>query len=130
MAHRGGAPHRGDSTEWSSQRRAGGEAGNAAEVADEHHGATEELGDAKEAPDDRWRRLFAVVRSAVHDTKENQCGGSRARSMVAGCRVREAHHVRVVLRVVPAGTARAIDHLSLMLASTASADGRRLRGGL
>jgi hypothetical protein len=30
----------------------GGEAGNAAEVAGEHHGAIEELGDVKEALDD------------------------------------------------------------------------------
>jgi hypothetical protein len=71
MAHRGGAPRWGDSTEGSSQRQGGGEAGNAVEVASEHHGATEELGDMKEALDDGWRRLSAVVHSAAHDTEEN-----------------------------------------------------------
>jgi hypothetical protein len=116
--------------EGSSQRQARGEARNAAEVAGECHGATEELGDAKEAPDDGWSRLSAVVRSAAHDTEENRRGGSHPRSMAGGCWVGEAHHVGVVLKEVPAGMARARDHLSLMLASAASTDGRRLRGGL
>jgi hypothetical protein len=104
--------------------------GNAAEVDGERHGATEELGDAKETPDDGWRRLSVVVRSAAHDTEENRHGGSRPRSMAAGYRGREVHHVGVVLREVPVGMARARDHLSSMLASTALADGHRLRGGL
>jgi hypothetical protein len=103
---------------------------NAAEVAGECHGATDELGDTKEAPDDRWRRSSTVVRSAAHDTEENWCGGSHSWSMAAGCRVGEVHHVGVVLREVPVGMAQARDHLSPMLASAALADGRRLRGGL
>jgi hypothetical protein len=68
-----------------------------------------------------------VVRSAAHDTEENRRGGSHPRSMAGGCWVGEAHHVGVVLKEVPAGMAQARDHLSLMLASAASADGRRLR---
>jgi hypothetical protein len=84
----------------------------------------------KEALDDGWRRLSAVVHSAAHDTEENQRGGSRPQSMVAICQVREAHHISVVLGEVPTGMAQARDHLSSMLASTASADGRRLWGGL
>jgi hypothetical protein len=60
-----------------------------------------------------------MVRSAAHDTEENRRGGSRPRSMAAGCRVREAHHVGGILEEVPAGMARARDHLSPMLASAA-----------
>jgi hypothetical protein len=80
------APHRGDSAEGSSWRQAGGEAGNAVEVAGERHGVIEELGDAKPAPDNGWRRLSVVVRSVAHDTEEDRCGGSHPRSMqlVAG----------------------------------------------
>jgi hypothetical protein len=71
-----------------------------------------------------------VVRSAAHDTEENRRGGSHPRSMVAGCWVGEVHHVDVVLEEVPAGMARARDHLSPMLASVAPADGRLLQSGL
>jgi hypothetical protein len=97
------APHRGDSAEGSSWRQAGGEAGNAAEVAGERHGIIEELGDVKPAPDNGWRRLSVVVRSVAHDTEEDRRGGSHPRSMAAGCGVREAHHIGAVLRVVSAG---------------------------
>jgi hypothetical protein len=72
--------------EGSSRWQARGEVRNAAEVASECHGATEELGDTKEALDDGWRKLSTVVCSVVHDTEENRRGGSRPRSMavVAG----------------------------------------------
>jgi hypothetical protein len=91
---------------------------------------TGELGDAKEAPDDGWRRLPVVVRSAVHDTEEIRREGSHPRSVAASCRVGEAHHIDVVLGEVPAGTARPRDHLSSLLASVARADGRRFQGSL
>jgi hypothetical protein len=113
-----------------SRRQAGGEAGNAAEVASARHGATGELGDVKEAPNDRWRRLSVVVRSTAHDIEEIQREGSHPRSVAVGCRVGEAHHVDVVLGEVSAGTAQPRDHFSPMLASAAPANGRRLRGGL
>jgi hypothetical protein len=130
MAHRGSIPCRGDSAEGNSRWQVGEEAGNAAEVAGERHGATDELGDANEAPNNEWRRLSAVVRSAAHDTEQNRHGRSLPWPMATGCRVGEVHHISVVLGEVPARTARARDHLSPMLASTASTDGRRLRGGL
>jgi hypothetical protein len=68
MAHRGGAPHRGDSAEGSSWWQTRGDVGNATEVAGERHGAIEELGDMKAALDDRWIRLSVVVCSTAHDT--------------------------------------------------------------
>jgi hypothetical protein len=106
------APRRGESAEGSSWRQAGGEAGNTAEVAGDSHGATEELGDAKSAPDNGWRRMSVVVRSVAHDTEEDQRGGSHPWSMAAGCGVREVHHVGAVLRVVSAGVAGAVERLA------------------
>jgi hypothetical protein len=72
--------------EGSSRWQAGGEARNAGEC----HGATEELGDMKEALDDGWRKLSTVVCSVAHDTEENRRGGSHPRSMavVAGSEMR------------------------------------------
>jgi hypothetical protein len=91
--------------------QAGGEAGNATEVASEHHSATKELEDAEAAPDDGWRRLSAVVHSTAHDT-EDRHGGSHPRSMAASCRVREAHHVGTVLGVVPVGLGGGVERLT------------------
>jgi hypothetical protein len=103
MAHRGGAPRRGEWAEGSLRWQAGGEVRNAAEVVSECHNTTVELRDVKAAPDDGWRMLTTVVRSAAHDTKDACHGGSHLWSMATDCGDGEVHHIGAVLGVVPHG---------------------------
>jgi hypothetical protein len=72
------------SAEGSSWWQAGEEAGNVIEVAGENHNTTEELGDAKAAPNGGRRKRSTGMCLAVHGAGENRCGGSCPRSMAAG----------------------------------------------